>query len=165
MVNIMTKQQLPSDTLRKPTRRTPWILSGIAAAALVVSAVTVGPSIAANLTPSAAPSPTMTPYVAALTPAELDSVQQGADAQQAIIVADQAAAAKAAADAAAAQAAASAAKATHHAATATGPIRCPAGSTANSGDGGNDTSCFPDICFHVTLPDPAYPQCVTAFKP
>ena len=45
------------------------------------------------------------------------------------------------------------------------PIKCPAGSMANSGDGPNDTSCFPEVCFHVTLPDPAYPECVTAFKP
>lgn len=47
----------------------------------------------------------------------------------------------------------------------TGPVKCPAGSQANSGDGENDTSCFPEICFHVVLPDPAYPQCEVAFKP
>lgn len=46
-----------------------------------------------------------------------------------------------------------------------GPIKCPAGSQANSGDGPNDTSCFPEICFHIVLPDPAHPECVTAFKP
>lgn len=44
-------------------------------------------------------------------------------------------------------------------------IKCPAGSQANSGDGGNDTSCFPVICFHITLPDPAHPECATPFKP
>jgi hypothetical protein len=42
---------------------------------------------------------------------------------------------------------------------------CPPGSTVNSGDGDVAYTCFPDVCFHVTLPDPAYPQCVTAFKP
>lgn len=49
--------------------------------------------------------------------------------------------------------------------TAPAPIRCPAGSQANSGDAGNDTSCFPVICFHIILPDPAHPECVTPFKP
>lgn len=87
-------------------------------------------------------------------------------------------AAQQAAEAAAAQAAAEAQAAADAAARAaaedepsddapapSGPIKCPAGSQANSGDGGNDTSCFPDICFHITLPDPAHPECVTAFKP
>lgn len=45
------------------------------------------------------------------------------------------------------------------------PIKCPAGSQANSGDAGNDTSCFPVICFTIVLPDPAHPECVTPFKP
>lgn len=45
------------------------------------------------------------------------------------------------------------------------PIRCPAGSTANSSDGVNDTSCFPTVCFTLTLPDPAYPECDVAFRP
>jgi hypothetical protein len=50
------------------------------------------------------------------------------------------------------------------------PIRCPAGSSANSGDGGNDTSCLPDHCFHVVIADPTpgaqqYPECEVAFKP
>ena len=44
-------------------------------------------------------------------------------------------------------------------------IKCPVGSSANSGDAGNDTSCFPNICFHITLPDAAHPECVTPFKP
>lgn len=102
-------QKLPSDALTKPTRRMPWILGGIGAAAIAVTAVIAGPSIAASLNPQAAPTPTATPYVATLTPAELDSVQQGADQQAAIIAAEKAAAEKAAADAAAAQAAADAA--------------------------------------------------------
>ncbi len=45
------------------------------------------------------------------------------------------------------------------------PIRCPAGSTANSSDGVNDTSCFPDVCFTIPVPDPAYPECDVAFRP
>jgi outer membrane biosynthesis protein TonB len=46
-----------------------------------------------------------------------------------------------------------------------GPTRCPAGSTANSNDGTNDTSCFPDVCFTITVPDPAHPECDYSFKP
>lgn len=75
---------------------------------------------------------------------------------------------KAAAEAAAQQAAADAAAknaAKPKTQTVTGPIKCPAGSSANSGDAGNDTSCFPNICFHIVLPDPAHPECVTPFKP
>ncbi len=75
---------------------------------------------------------------------------------------------KAAADAAAQQAAEDAAAknaAKPKTQTVTGPIKCPAGSSANSGDAGNDTSCFPNICFHIVLPDPAHPECVTPFKP
>lgn len=47
-----------------------------------------------------------------------------------------------------------------------GPVRCPAGSYANSSDGVNDTSCWPDVCATVTtFPDPNYPQCDVAFRP
>lgn len=46
-----------------------------------------------------------------------------------------------------------------------GPARCPAGSTANSSDGVNDTSCFPNVCFTIPVPDPAYPECDVAFRP
>ena len=45
------------------------------------------------------------------------------------------------------------------------PVRCPAGSTANSSDGYNDTSCFPDVCFTIAVPDPAHPECDVAFRP
>lgn len=83
---------------------------------------------------------------------------------QAKAEADAAAAAQAAAAAAAAQAAADAARRAAAPKSVT-PVKCPAGSQANSGDGGNDTSCFPEICFHIVLPDPAHPECVTAFKP
>lgn len=79
-----------------------------------------------------------------------------------------AAAAKAAADAAAAQTAHDAAARQQSSSSSdddSGPVRCPAGSQANSGDGGNDTSCFPVICFHIQLPDPNHPECVTPFKP
>lgn len=50
-----------------------------------------------------------------------------------------------------------------------GPIRCPAGTQANSNDGnengGNDTSCFPDICWTIPVPDPAHPECDYAYPP
>lgn len=46
-----------------------------------------------------------------------------------------------------------------------GPIRCPAGSSANASDGVNDLSCFPDICFTITVPDPSHPECDVAFRP
>jgi hypothetical protein len=95
-----------ADTLRTPTRRWPWIGGGVAAAGLVVAAVVVGPSFAAQLNPVPAPTATMTPYVATLTQGEKDSVQQAAEDQQTKIAAD-----KAVADAAAAQAAADAAAA------------------------------------------------------
>ena len=45
------------------------------------------------------------------------------------------------------------------------PIKCPAGSTAESGEGMNDTSCIPDLCRTITLPDPAHPECDAPFKP
>lgn len=44
-------------------------------------------------------------------------------------------------------------------------IKCPAGSQANSGDGVNDTSCFPDICFNISLPNPDHPECDEPFRP
>ena len=114
-----------------------------------------------------------TQNAAAATAAEAQKV--AADASYAQYLADQKTAAdlaaqqaQAASDAAAAAAAAQVAAAPVQRASIaapTGPIKCPAGSTANSGDAGNDTSCFPDICFHIVLPDPAHPECVTAFKP
>jgi hypothetical protein len=160
-LNARMNHKLPSDALKKPTRRLPWIVGGVGAAAVAVAAVFAGPSIAATLNSAPVPTPTMTPYVATLTPAELESVQAGADQQAAIIAADEAAAEKAAADAAAQAAADAAAKK----AASSWPIKCPVGSSANSGDGPNDTSCLPTICFHLTLPDPAHPECDTAFKP
>jgi len=45
------------------------------------------------------------------------------------------------------------------------PVRCPAGSSANSSDGVNDTSCFPNICFSIAVPDAAHPECDVAFRP
>lgn len=87
------------------------------------------------------------------------AAQQAADAAAA--QADQ----QAAADALAAQQASDVATTDDAAAPAPGPTKCPAGSQANSGDGESDTSCFPDVCFHIPLPDPAHPECVTAFKP
>lgn len=46
-----------------------------------------------------------------------------------------------------------------------GPIKCPPGSLANSNDGVNDTSCFPEICFSIMVPDPNHPECDVAFRP
>jgi hypothetical protein len=119
--------------------------------------------------------------VTVATATRLSAIQQAAADAQAVIDAKAAAdalAAQQAAQAAAAQAAQvaaqavvvkapvrKAASATTVAAPVVGPIRCPAGSTANSGDAGNDTSCFPDICFHIALPDATHPECVTPFKP
>lgn len=45
------------------------------------------------------------------------------------------------------------------------PVLCPGGSTANSSDGYNDTSCLPDICFSIAIPDAAHPECDAAFRP
>lgn len=45
------------------------------------------------------------------------------------------------------------------------PILCPGGSTSVGSDGFNDTSCLPNECFSITLPDPAYPQCDAPFRP
>ena len=45
------------------------------------------------------------------------------------------------------------------------PIQCPPGSTSNSNDGTNDTSCYPDVCFSIVVPDPAHPECDAPFKP
>jgi hypothetical protein len=104
-----------------------------------------------------------TATTAAAAEANTSSADQVVAAEQAAV------AAQAAADLAAQQAAAQAAYAAAHAKPsnvgADGLIHCPAGSTANSGDVQGATSCFPDICFHITLPDPNHPECVTAFKP
>jgi hypothetical protein len=84
------------------------------------------------------------------------------------IATEQAALQAQAAAAAAAQAAAEAAATQKARASDIGPdglIVCPPGSQANSGDSSGATSCFPDICFHITLPDPNHPECVTPFKP
>lgn len=141
-----------------------------AAAVLAVSLGVGGYAFAASGTNSQAAADTYTGPVAesVAPPAQDDAAAQSIYDQQvaqAKAEAEAAAAAQAAADAAAAQAAADAAKAPARQSTSTGPIKCPAGSQANSGDGGNDTSCFPEICFRITLPDPAHPECVTAFKP
>lgn len=44
-------------------------------------------------------------------------------------------------------------------------VMCPAGSSATSSDGYNDTGCLPDICFSIMLPDPAHPECDEPFRP
>lgn len=45
------------------------------------------------------------------------------------------------------------------------PILCPAGSSANSSDGYNDTSCMWEVCFTIALPDPTHPECDATFRP
>jgi hypothetical protein len=128
------KQQLPSDTLKKPTRRVPWILGVTAGLALAGSAVAFGPSIASTLNPAPTPTPTATQYVATMTADELDSVQSAADQQAATIKDDEekaAAAAKAAALAAA-----------HQQQADDGPIKCATGYKANAVDAaGNESNC------------------------
>jgi hypothetical protein len=139
MVLPMT-QRLPSDTLKKPARRAPWIISIVGAAAIGTAAVLAGPSIAANLNPTPTPSPTVTDYVATLTPAELDAVQEAADQQAATIAAEKAAADAAAAAEAQAQADAAAKAAQHHSAAAGAPgSRVPfiASSDPNNANGGD----------------------------
>ena len=106
--------------------------------------------------------------------------QLAAQAEAAKVAAEKAAAAKAAAEAAAKAAALAAQQAAQQqasqqavqsapqqqaASAPSGPIRCPAGSSANSNDGVNDTSCFPNICFTIQVPNPAHPECDVAFKP
>lgn len=139
-------QRLPSDALKGPTRRVPWILGGVATAALLVSGVMFGPAVAAQLTPAPTPTATVAPAdtVSTLSPEELASVQQGADEQQAIIAADE----KAAADAAAAQAAQAAADAAQAAASRdanrqSNPAGLPAGAVVplNSFGSPDTTKC------------------------
>lgn len=161
----MSNQKSVAETLQKRTN--PIKVAIITAASVVLvaglgtAAFAFGPTLRAGLnhptaTATAAPADT----APTLSPDELAAVQQAATDQQTKIAADQ----KAAADAAAAQAAADAA-AQAAAKHPGGPIRCPAGSSANSNDGVNDTSCFPNICFGITVPDPAHPECNVAFKP
>lgn len=168
---------LPSEKLQK--RITPMRAFAIGAAGLVVIAgAAIGvPAAVHAMTP--APKPTAAFVEAAQTgqvnaaPAVSDDQQAQANQQEIQLETDNAAKAKAAADALAAQQAAAdqaakdaaAKKSPAQHSAATGPVRCPAGSSANSNDGVNDTSCFPDICFHIPVPDPAHPECDTAFKP
>jgi len=135
-----TKQKLPSDALTEPSRRWPWVVGGLSGLAIAVAAVFAGPAIAANLNPTPTPTPTVAEYVATLTPAEEDSVQQAADDQAAKIAADE----KAAADAAAAEAAAqAAAEASREAARHSGSGGLPAGAVVplNSFGSPDTTKC------------------------
>lgn len=45
------------------------------------------------------------------------------------------------------------------------PVRCPAGSVSTESDGYNDTACTWEVCFTVTVPDPAHPECDAVFRP
>jgi len=157
-----TNQKLPSDTLKQPTSRRK-VAAVVVATALTVALAYVGGSTWAARQANTAPAPRAVADAPLLSHAEVtESAQIAQDSQQA--AADEKARQDLAAQQAAAAAAAQAAAA-HHSSSAGGPIRCPAGSSANSNDGVNDTSCFPDICFHIPIPDPAHPECDTAFKP
>jgi hypothetical protein len=99
----------------------------------------------------------------ALAQEAADKAQGYAAAASASVDSIEAAEAEAAAIAEAAAAAAAAAASQD--AAESGPVKCPAGSQANSADGPNDTSCFPNICFSIAVPDPSHPECDVAFKP
>lgn len=117
------------------------------------------------------------------TDAATERARVAAEAEAARVAAEQAAATQAAADAAAAQAAADeaarasqtqqkqstggggAVQAPAAPAAPAAPVRCPAGSSANSNDGVNDTSCYPDICFSIAVPNPDHPECDAPFRP
>lgn len=158
-----------------------WKIAGIAVAAAVVIAGGVwGGTSYASYSAAQAATAAQIAKQAAVAPAPIGATNT-VDEQTAMASSDQAggtlivstekqlAAQAAAAKAAAVKAAAAKAAATRVQTVASpgdsGPIKCPAGSTANSNDGVNDTSCFPDICFHIVVPDPAHPECNTAFKP
>ncbi|WP_157813973.1 hypothetical protein [Microbacterium sp. BR1] len=154
-------------------------------AAIGVVAVILGTVWAFGATAGTAnPEPTATVSV---TPADFrefqTDVQEVIDAQVARVEAERveaervAAEAQAAADeaarVAAEQADAAAQEASRQAANRSAPeapaapaepVRCPAGSTANSSDGVNDTSCFPEEC-QFAVEGPPRPQCDTAFRP
>lgn len=46
-----------------------------------------------------------------------------------------------------------------------GPDLCPPGTQSNGSDGYNDTSCGPDICWTMPIPDPAHPECDYFYPP
>jgi len=46
-----------------------------------------------------------------------------------------------------------------------GPVLCPPGTQSNGNDGVNDTSCLPDVCWTIPVPDPAHPECDYAYPP
>lgn len=45
------------------------------------------------------------------------------------------------------------------------PVRCPAGSVPTESDGYNDLACTYEVCFTITVPDPAHPECDSSFRP
>lgn len=156
-----------------------------------VAAVIAGVYAFGATAPAAEPAPTPTSvreWIPATVPAvdgdqleaEAERARVAAEAEAARVAAEQAAAAQAAAqaaaDAAAAEEAARAAQQTQQRSTTpsqgggeapapAAPIRCPGGSVANSSDGTNDTSCMWEVCFTITVPDAAHPECDAAFRP
>ena len=162
---------------RAPRKKLFVVLASIGVAVLLVGAVfgvkaatDYRADMEAMQTSAADDRAAITEQVAVAQQAATQAAQSARDAQGAVdskVAAEEAlAAAEAAAAAqAAAEAAAQASDQARKPSTPAGPIKCPAGSQANSGDGPNDTSCFPVVCFTIELPDPAHPECVTAFKP
>jgi hypothetical protein len=147
------------------------------------AAPTPTPTATVEVDPASFPVPTTPDRVVDQAASDALEAQRAAEAEAARIAAEQAAAAQAEADRLAAEKAA-AEQSRQSTNTNSGgsnsggsnsggsggtsqpaPIRCPAGSQALSGDGGNDTSCLPEICFRITLPDAAHPECENPFRP
>lgn len=98
--------------------------------------------------------------------AERVAAEQAAAAEAARVAAEAAAAAQAAAEAEAEESSYEEPVADGGDAPASAePIKCPAGSRANSGDGLNDTSCLPEECFYGTISPETHPQCMQPFRP
>ena len=175
----MAIAEYPQTASPKRAHRRAWTISAgllITAAVILAGAIVLPPTISAanqaayNTAQEKAQAAVPAAPIGDVTTTDEQQALADSDAAGAKAVSDEqaaeaAASALAAQQAAAAQAAYAAARAYHSNVGSDGLIHCPAGSMANSGDSSGATSCFPDICFHVTLPDPAYPQCVTAFKP
>lgn len=180
------------ETKARAGRIVSGIAATVIAAAAVVGGVVVWNGVAQGQDAHAAYVASDHTFSTAMTDSKADDVQVRTDAAQRQHINDVNAQVQAAEDAKAAAAAQAAAEAAAAAAAqvaqeaqaagdddsgdgtgstggdtpaAPAQTHCPAGSQANSGDASGDTSCFPEICFHIVLPDPAHPECVTPFKP
>lgn len=165
---------------------TKTVTSGVIAVAAVALVVAGVYALGASA-PQAEPTPTVTAEPAAVfvgitenglaaeqeaeaaaaEAVRIEAERVAAEAEAARIEAERVAAEQAAAEEAARQSQARGGDSGNNGggAAPSAPIRCPAGSSANSNDGVNDTSCFPDICFSIAVPDPAHPECDVAFRP